>query len=57
MPELSLSERLRSEAQNNQMIDQHYLPTGVLMNEAADEIDRLNHQLMLARAALDGAYL
>lgn len=36
-----LVEWLRSHAQNEEMIDQHYTAVGKLMNEAADEIERL----------------
>jgi hypothetical protein len=36
-----LVERLRSYAQNNEMIDQHYTESGRAMNEAADALEGL----------------
>lgn len=35
------SNNLRSIAQNDYMIDQHFLPDGVVLNEAADYIEKL----------------
>ena len=37
----NIAERLRSWAQNEEMIDQHFLDHGRDCNEAADEIERL----------------
>ena len=35
------SNNLKSIAQNDYMIDQHFLPDGVVLNETADYIERL----------------
>jgi len=43
--ELTLPERMVYEAQNNQMIDSHFLEAGNLLNEGADEIKRLRDSL------------
>jgi chromosome segregation ATPase len=40
-----MAEYLRAVAQNDYMIDSHYLPTGVRLNEIADEIERLQTQI------------
>jgi len=47
-----LLERLRSWAQNEEMIDQYYTDHGVDCNEAADEIERLKAELQLTRGAM-----
>lgn len=39
--ELTLPQRMRNEAQNSQMIDQHYLDAGNLLNAGADCIEEL----------------
>jgi len=41
MDELSLPDKLRYIAQNDYMIDGHYLPTGHTLNEAAHLIETL----------------
>ena len=43
--ELTLPERMVYEAQNNQMIDSHFLEAGNLLNEGADEIERLRERV------------
>ena len=44
MSELSLPDQLRYIAQNDYMIDGHYLPTGRTLHEAAALIDKLELQ-------------
>jgi len=48
-----LPERMVHEAQNNQMIDQHYLPAGALLEEGAKEIERLRAENCRFRSALE----
>lgn len=56
LPDLdSLVERLRSWAQNEEMINQYFLQHGKDCNEAADEIERLRRELALYETAAQGA--
>ena len=43
--ELPLVERLRYEAQNNEMVDQYFTEAGKLMNEAADALAASQEQV------------
>lgn len=52
-----LVERLRSWAQNEEMIDQYYTDHGMDCNEAADEIERLRAVVDAARELLEQTYI
>lgn len=49
--DVTLADQLRLEAQNNQMIDQHYLYAGTLMMKAADNLDAANEQIAMLTTA------
>jgi hypothetical protein len=47
------AEFLRSLAQNEYMIDQHFLPTGVRLNQIADAIDEFDEALTQIKEEVD----
>jgi hypothetical protein len=50
----ALSQDCRSVAQNEYMIDSSFLPVGRLLNDSANEIERLNEDLSYACECLEG---